>query len=171
MRGNYEIGKHSYFNWRHIRFRGDAKLTIGNYCSIADEVSIFLGGDHRIDWVTTFPFSTWEGFQHIQGHPLSKGAVVIGNDVWIGQNVIIMSGVTIHDGAVVAAGSIVTKDIEAYAVYGGNPAKLIKYRFKEEQIEELLKIQWWYWDDEKVKEFIPLLLSDDIDGFIVKAKE
>jgi acetyltransferase-like isoleucine patch superfamily enzyme len=163
------MGKHSYFHGKCSCSWGKADLIIGNYCSIADALFL-LGGNHRIDWVTTFPFSSfWEEFKHIEGHPSTNGNIVVKNDVWVGTKATVLSGVTIHDGAVVAAGSMVTRDIEPYAIYGGNPARLIKYRFTEEQIRKLLEIQWWDWEDEKVKEFVPLLLSDDIDRFIAKA--
>jgi virginiamycin A acetyltransferase len=105
------------------------------------------------------------------GHPSTKGDVIIGNDVWIGANVTIMSGVTIGDGAVIANNSHVVKNVEPYSLVGGNPAKLIKYRFTPEQIEKLLKIKWWYWDDKKINKFTPLLCNDNIDKFINSAFE
>ena len=100
------------------------------------------------------------------GHPSTKGDVTIGNDVWIGSNVTIMSGVTNGDGAVIANNSHVVKNVEAYSLAGGNPAKLIKYRFTPEQIEALLKIKWWYWDDAKIT---PFLCNNNIDEFITSA--
>ena len=92
--------------------------------------------------------------------------MIIGNDVWISANVTIMSGITIGDGAVIAHNSHVVKNVEPYSVIGGNPAKLIKYRFTPEQIEKLLEIKWWNWDDEKINEFTPLLCNNNIDEFI-----
>jgi len=116
-------------------------LIIGKYCSIAANVTIMLGGNHRYDWITTYPFSViWPAYSYIKGHPKSKGFVVIGNDVWIGRNAMIMSGVHIGDGAVVGAGSIITKDVPPYAIVAGNPAKVVRYRFNEDQIERLLRI-------------------------------
>lgn len=90
----------------------------------------------------------------------------IGNDVWIGSNVTIMSGVKIGDGAVIANNSHVVKDVEPYSIIGGNPVKMIKYQFTKEQIEKLLQIQWWYWEDSKINTFAPLLCSNNIDEFI-----
>jgi tetrahydrodipicolinate N-succinyltransferase len=96
--------------------------------------------------------------------------IIIGNDVWIAADVKIKQGVKIGDGAVLATQSFVTKDVPPYAVVGGNPAKIIKYRFTEEQIKDLLEIKWWNWDDEEIKKVVPLLVSDNIDEFIKIAK-
>ena len=128
---------------------------------------------HRTDWVTTYPFghihqNKFNNFDGI-GHPSTKGDVIIGNDVWIGDNVTIMSGVTICDGVVIANNSHIVKNIEPYSLVGGNPGKLIKYRFTKEQIEQLLKIKWWFWDDEKINKFTPLLCNTNIDTFINSA--
>jgi acetyltransferase-like isoleucine patch superfamily enzyme len=146
-----------------------ATLSVGSFTSIADRVVVFLGGNHRTDWVTTFPFGvvSTDVFPHPRCQTnVSKGNVIIGNDVWIGSNVTIMSGVTIGDGAVVAANSTVTKNVEPYTIVGGNPAKVIKKRFSENQITRLLKISWWNLPDEKIKILVPYLLSDDIENFI-----
>jgi virginiamycin A acetyltransferase len=95
-----------------------------------------------------------------------KGNTVIGNDVWIGENVIIMSGVRIGDGAIIANNSHVVKNVEPYSLAGGNPAKHIKYRFTKNQIDALLKIQWWNWSDEKINRHLDLLTNANIDEFI-----
>ena len=164
--GKYTYGK-PILHWEHNH---PTKLTVGNFCSIAGNVHIYLGGNHRIDWVTTYPFghTSLERFNKFNGagHPSTKGDVVIGNDVWIADNVTIMSGVTIGDGAVIACNSHVFKDVEPYSLVGGNPAKLIKYRFTREQIEKLLEMKWWYWDDEKIDKFIPLMCNNNVDEFI-----
>ena len=109
-------------------------------------------------------FNTFDG----KGHPGSKGDIIVGNDVWFGRDVTIMSGVTIGDGAVLAANSHVVKNVEPYSVVGGNPAKFLKLRFTPEQIEKLLEIQWWNWEDEKINKFAPLLCNPNIDEFIEK---
>ena len=152
----------------------NAKLVIGNFCSIASGVTVYLGGNHRTDWVTTYPFGhinqhIFNNFNDI-GHPSSKGDVIIGNDVWISDNVTIMSGVNIGDGAIIANNSHVVNDVEPYSLVGGNPAKLIKYRFTPQQIENLLKIKWWYWDNNKINKFTPLLCNSNIDEFIQESK-
>lgn len=148
----------------------NAKLVVGNFCSIAINVHIYLGGNHRTDWVTTYPFGhinkrNFTSFNGM-GHPATRGDVIIGNDVWIGENVTIMSGVTISDGSVIANNSHVVKNVEPYTLVGGNPAKFIKHRFTSEQITHLLEIKWWEWDDNKINKFIPLLCNADIDEFI-----
>lgn len=165
-------GKHTYVGTKiKIHSWGEtAKLVVGNFCSIADTVHIYLGGNHRTDWVTTYPFghvnkhifNTFNGV----GHPTTKGDVIIGNDVWIGDNVVIMSGVTIGDGAVIANNSHVIKDVQPYSIVGGNPAKFIKYRFTQDQIQKLLDIKWWNWDDETINNFTHLLCNNNIDEFI-----
>ena len=172
------IGKHTYIIGESpaIFWENDnAKLTIGNFCSIAGNLRIYLGGNHRTDWVSTYPFghinqNIFNKFNG-DGHPSTKGDVIIGNDVWIGENVTIMSGITIGDGSVIACNSHVVKNVEPYSLVGGNPAKLIKYRFTLEQIESLLKIQWWYWDDERINNFTHLLCNNDIDEFIKNASK
>lgn len=148
----------------------DANLTVGNFCSIANTVKIYLGGNHNKDWVTTYPFghihqNIFNNFTG-EGHPSTKGNVTIGNDVWIADNVTIMSGVNIGDGAIIANNSHVVKDVEPYSIVGGNPARFINYRFTKEQIEKLLTIKWWYWDDEEINRVTHLLCNKDIDQFI-----
>jgi acetyltransferase-like isoleucine patch superfamily enzyme len=168
--GKYTYGKPNIL-WENM----NAKLIVGKFCSIAGNVKIYLGGNHRTDWVTTYPFGHIN--QHIfnnfngNGHPSTKGDVIIGNDVWIGDNVTIMSGVTIGDGVVIANNSHVVKNVEPYGLVGGNPAKLIKYRFSQEQIEKLLQIKWWDWDDNKINKYAPLLCNNNIDNFINSAFE
>ena len=167
------FGKHTYGTPNIYWTNENAKLEVGNFCSIASNVNIYLGGNHRTDWVTTYPFghihnNIFNNFNG-QGHPTTKGDVIIGNDVWIGSNVVIMSGVTIGNGVVIANNSHVVKNVESYGLVGGNPAKLIKYRFTQEQIEKLLEIKWWYLDDEKINKFTPLLCNNNIDEFINSA--
>ena len=163
------LGRYSY-NPPKVLWGDPEDLTVGSFCSIASGVTVFVGGEHRPDWVTTFPFnhfvSRWQTAKGILGHPATKGKVLIGNDVWIGSDVLVLSGVTIGDGAVIGARSVVASDIKPYAIHAGNPARFIRYRFNQEQIDNLLRIRWWDWDDKKVERFIPLMLSSDIDNFI-----
>lgn len=168
----YEIGRGTYGDLS-IKRRGDgASLKIGNFCSIASGVRIFLGGEHRIDWVTTFPFSVlWDSAQHIKGHPCSRGDVIIGHDVWIGTEALIMSGVTIETGAVIGARSVVTKNIPAYCVAAGNPARIVKKRFNDSIISRLLDTRWWDWDDAKIEKHLPFLLDDDVEKFLDAIKK
>ncbi len=163
-----EYGKGSYGKIHEVGWGEGATVIVGKYCSIASGVVVLTGGEHRVDWVTTYPFNVlWPRVAgHIQGHPKTKGNVIIGNDVWIGMDAFILSGVKIGDGAVVGAKSVVAKDVPPYAIVGGNPAKIIRYRFDPETIDRLLSIAWWDWPDQKIRSNIDLLLSNDIEEFI-----
>lgn len=158
-------GRHSYgVENIHIWSWGEgANLYIGGFCSIASNQSVFLGGNHRTDWATTYPFGHIlneifpSGIVSGQGHPSTKGHVIIDNDIWIGEGCTIMSGVHIGSGSVIAAKSVVTKDVSPYTIVGGNPAKLIKRRFDSFIIEKLLEISWWDQSDEVINKIVPLL--------------
>ena len=148
----------------------DGALRIGKYCSIAGDVQILLGGNHRPDWVTTYPFNVLRShLGHITGHPSTRGDVNIGNDVWIGKGATIVSGVTVGDGACIAAEAVVTSDVPPYFIVGGNPARTIRARFSERQIAELLQIAWWNWDERDLEPLFELMLSDRVDDFIKAA--
>jgi chloramphenicol O-acetyltransferase type B len=163
----YVIGKHTYGDLHVSQWGEGESLTIGAFCSIAEGVRIYLGGEHRIDWVTTFPFNVlWESAASFTGHPASKGKVVVGNDVWIGAEALILSGVTIGDGAVIGARAVVTKEIPAYAIAVGNPATVVRRRFDADTIEALLRIRWWDWDDARIQRALPLLLSGNVAAFL-----
>ena len=125
----YQIGRGTYGDLSVSAFGSAATLRIGNFTSIAAGVRVFLGGEHRLDWVTTFPFSAlWESAGCYTGHPRTKGDVIIGADVWIGAEALITSGVTIGDGAVIGARAVVSRDVAPYTVVAGNPARFIKKR-------------------------------------------
>jgi acetyltransferase-like isoleucine patch superfamily enzyme len=165
----YNIGEYTYGSPKIID-NGEV-LKIGKFCSIGPDVLIILGGYHRSDWVSTYPFNAFfEEFSYIEGNPTSKGPVIIENDVWIASRVTILSGVTIGNGAVLAAGSVVTKNVPAYSIVGGNPAKVLKMRFDEETIEKLQKLKWWDKDFLEIKKIIPLLQSKNFEEFFLKAK-
>jgi acetyltransferase-like isoleucine patch superfamily enzyme len=145
----------------------ETKLIIGKFCSIAENVTFMLGGEHKTDWVTTYPFNAlMSSFSHIKGHPATKGDITVGNDVWIAQGARIMSGVTVGDGAVIGAGAVVTKDVPPYAIVGGVPAKVIKYRFDKKKIKFLLKMRWWDLSDELLVSAVEILQSKNIDALI-----
>jgi len=164
-------GKYTYGEPIHCPNNGGS-YQIGSFCSIAYGVNIFTEDykSHRSDYVTTYPF----GFIHKDKFPHDaneqllngKGDVRIGSDVWIGTGATIMPGVTIGDGAIIATNSHVVKNVDPYAMVGGNPAQLIKYRFSNDIIEKLLEIKWWEWPDEKIKENIHLIYQPDIYKFI-----
>jgi acetyltransferase-like isoleucine patch superfamily enzyme len=140
-KSHISVGRFTYgFENLSVReWNEGAALKIGAFCSLANDITIFLGGNHRTDWITTFPFGHIYqdelGGSDILGHPSTKGNVVIGNDVWIGAGAIILSGVNVGRGAIVAAGSVVNKNVPPYAIVGGIPAKVIKYRWDEKTIE------------------------------------
>jgi acetyltransferase-like isoleucine patch superfamily enzyme len=169
----WKIGDYTYGSRtgspRIVHYGEPVKLVIGRFCSFADHITLFLGGNHRTDWVTTYPFPVFfDEAEGIRGHPQSKGDIVIGNDVWVGEGASILSGVMIGNGAVIAAHSLVAIDVPAYSIVGGNPAKIIKKRFDDETIRQLEQINWWNWELEKILENIALLLQPDISEFISK---
>jgi len=120
-----------------------------------------LGGNHRTDWITTYPFTQINGWnaEHIEGHPATKGDIVIGNDVYIGSGAWIMSGVTVGDGAAIGAMSVVTKDVEPYAIVVGNPAREANYRVGASCTNSL---KWWNWPEDKIRAALPILCSGDV---------
>ena len=140
-----------------------AKLSIGSYCSIAPGLTIILG-NHNTQHTSTYPFYNIPEFSEIQSnqfadmHAISAGNVEIGSDVWFGQNVLVLGGVSIGDGAVIGAHSVVTKDVPSYAIAVGNPARIIRIRFKQEIVDELVKLKWWLATPEKIKSHKELFL-------------
>lgn len=163
----YDIGAWTYgvptVHWPD----SGARLTIGRFVSIADGVEILLGGNHRTDWITTYPFpKIWRDAIGIDGHPATKGDIVIGSDVWIGLQAVILSGVAIGHGAVIGARAVVSKDVPPYAVACGNPAQVKNRRFDPDTIERLLAIAWWNWTDTEIRNAIPFLLSGNVETFI-----
>ena len=157
-----------------LRWSEGAHVSMGNFCSLANNIKIYLDGNHCVDCITTYPFGHLhrDVFPfHGKQHSAPGKDVTIGNDVWIAENVIIMPGVTIGDGAVIANSSHVVKDVPPYAMVGGNPAQVIRYRFADDQIEALLRIKWWDWNESKINRHLHLLCSPDIAGFIKAAKE
>lgn len=161
----YAIGPHSCGKPRVASADTWGSLTIGDYCSIAEGVTILLGNEHGTGWVTTYPFyALWPHGQSLNLPQATKGDVVIGNDVWIGQDSLVLSGSSIGDGAVIGAGSVVRGRIPPYAVAVGNPCRTVMYRFKPDDIAVLRALRWWEWPEHVVAEALPLLLSDDIAG-------
>lgn len=150
------VGKKTYGEIHVTDFSpSDTKLYIGSYCSIAPNVRFLLGGEHQLYSVSTYPFKVLcFGESREAG---SKGDIIVKDDVWIGEGAIICSGVTIGQGAVIAAGAVVTKDVEPYAIVGGNPAKFIKYRLDENLRKKLEKIDVAALFDKFTKEDMPVI--------------
>jgi acetyltransferase-like isoleucine patch superfamily enzyme len=163
------IGRFSYGTPEVIAYEGDdARVHVGSFVSIAEGVTFTVGGNHRLDWVTTFPFRARLRLERAfeDGHPASKGDILVGNDVWIGRGASILSGVTIGNGAVVAALAVVTKSVPPYAVVAGNPAREVKRRFSVDQIEALQRIAWWDWPIEDILARVSDLNGDSVAAFI-----
>lgn len=173
------IGRYTYGYQELLEYYPIAE-SIGRYCSINGTAKIW--NNHSLDCITTSPFLDNLGFYAWEQHDIRRGyikkygrhrdnapfenselrdnrPVIIGNDVWIGANVCILPGVHVGDGAVIAAGAIVTKDVPPYAIVGGVPAKVIRYRFSPKEIHTLLKIRWWDWSVEKIEKNIELLYN------------
>lgn len=165
------MGPHSYGEPLIPTYPGDTSwVRVGAFVSIAIDVVIGDGGNHRMDWVSTFPFRVAFDLPgaYQDGHPSSKGDVEVGNDVWIGRGARILSGVTIGDGAVVAGYSVVTKDVRPYAIVAGNPAREVRRRFTDAQVAALLRIAWWRWPIESILAAVPQLCSGGVDDFIAQ---
>jgi len=165
MAGPYTYGRPK------LRFlESGARFSMGRYGSIADRVEILLGGNHRLDWATTYPFPAlpglWPEATGRKDHHTSRGDVVIGHDVWLGSECMIMSGVRIGHGAVVAARAVVTRDVPPYAIVAGNPARIVRSRFDEATVAALLESRWWDLPRETLGPLLPLLMSERIDEFL-----
>jgi acetyltransferase-like isoleucine patch superfamily enzyme len=169
--GTLVMGNMSYYAPNVIKFKGDTgRVIIGNFASVAPDADFYVGGLHRVEWVSLYglramlelPGAYEDGFTH------GRGDIVVGSDTWVTNGCTVMSGVTIGDGAVVGTKAVVAKDVRPYAIVVGNPAKEIGRRFSDEQVEALLRIKWWDWPTELVKERVDALSSPDIDAFIAQ---
>ena len=178
---NIRVGRYSYYSGYYhghgfdecARFllpeEGVDKLVIGSFCSIGSGAAFIMAGNqgHRSDWISTFPFY-WmpeiDAFGGARNGFEPAGDTVIGNDVWIGTEAIVMPGVKIGHGAVIGTRALVTKDVEPYAIVGGNPSKTLRMRFVEADIARLLELRWWDWSDDELKSAMPLLTDGDISA-------
>ncbi|MFA9477595.1 Vat family streptogramin A O-acetyltransferase [Phycisphaerales bacterium AB-hyl4] len=154
----------------HFPFVGD-KLIIGKFCAIARAVKFIMNGaNHKLSGISTYPFQIfgngWEKVAPTLGELPYKGDTIVENDVWIGYDALIMPGVRIGNGAIVSSGAVVTSDVSAYTVVGGNPARPIKQRFSPEAIEMLEGIAWWNWPIEKITRHLPMIVSGDVEALL-----
>lgn len=163
--GDYSYGKPNIKSFGAL----NEKLKIGNYVSIAENVTFILSGGHYINTFSTFPFKA-NYFNEKESESLCKGPIIVGDDTWIGYGAIILSGVKIGQGAIVGAGALVNSNLEPYGIYGGVPAKLIKYRFSKEIRERLLKINFNDIDFKKF-EIDKELLYEELDEKILEEIE
>jgi len=144
--GEYTVGRPKIFSWRT-----DDVLVIGRFCMFGCGSTVILGGEHDMNRLSCYGFkSQFLGLKGDNIDGISKGPVIIGNDVWVGGRTTILSGVTIGDGVIIAAGAVVTRNVPPYAIVAGVPARVIRYRFSKEQIKKLLQIAWWNWSKEKI---------------------
>jgi acetyltransferase-like isoleucine patch superfamily enzyme len=172
----WHANRGTYFdrNVNIISWSDKYHIHLGKYNSIGRDCNFFLHANHRVDWITTSsqlwgPVTPEIADMHMKmGHPDCKGDIIVENDVWIGAKSTIMSGVKIHNGSIVGSNSVVTKDVPPYSIVVGNPARVVKLRFNEKQIESMLKIAWWNWTEDRIKTEAMTLWSDNIDEFIDK---
>lgn len=165
-RGLLEVGRHTYGIPEVYVYKGsERKIIIGSFCSIGEGVVMVTGGIHPSKWISTFPFRIKWNLQgaYQDGMPSSEGNITIGSDVWIGSEAMLLSGVTIGHGAIIAARSVVTNDIPPYSIVGGIPAKVLRHRFNDDVVKQLLEIKWWEKDDPWIAQFVDLLNSERID--------
>jgi chloramphenicol O-acetyltransferase type B len=167
----YSIGEYSYGGLRVMGWDDKTQLRIGKFCSFAYDVQVLLGGEHRLDWVTTFPFTAlWPEVKHIEGHPKSRGDVVIGNDVWVGAGAMLLSGTNLGDGCVVASRAVVNGTFAPYSIIIGNPARRVSSRFGPSLVERLQALTWWDWPRERLLKALPFMLQSDVETFVSAAE-
>ncbi|MDB6082078.1 MAG: vatB [Chlamydiia bacterium] len=184
---NIIVGDYTYFDDRrngpehfeeyNVLYNYDfnkVKLVIGKFCAIAAETRFIMTGDHKLDAISTYPFPIfqhgWESAFSIQELP-AKGDIIVGNDVWFGYDSFIKGGVIIGDGAIIATRAVVVKDVPAYSIVAGNPAKVVKMRFDDRTIARLLQIAWWNWDIEKINRHLSLICHLDVDRLEAASQE
>lgn len=176
---NIFVGDYTYFDNRlhgpekfeeyNVLYNYDfskVKLVLGKFCAIAAETRFIMTGDHKLDAISTYPFPIfgcgWEGAFNVFDLPV-KGDIVVGNDVWFGYDSLVRNGVTIGNGAVIGARAVVVKNVPAYSIVAGNPAKVVKMRFDDKTIERLERIAWWDWEIEKITRNLKLICNLDVD--------
>ncbi|WP_296019959.1 type B chloramphenicol O-acetyltransferase [uncultured Agrobacterium sp.] len=178
---NISVGRYSYYSGYYhghgfedcarylVPDEGADRLIIGSFCSIGSGAAFIIAGNqgHRHEWISTFPFY-WmpevQAFRDAKNGYLPAGDTVIGNDVWIGSEAIIMPGVRVGNGAVIGTRAVVTRDVEPYSIIGGNPAKVIRKRFRDREIALLDEMAWWDWSDDRLSFAMPIITSGDVEA-------
>ena len=166
------IGDHTYINSARLYcWKDKASLSIGSYCSIAEEVCFILGGDHDLDWVSTYPFIERWKMSSLKEMATRKvrGNIDIASDVWIGHGVTILSGTKIGVGCVIGAGAVVRGDLPPYSIAAGSPAKVIRRRFDSETCHKLLQSRWWLMPKESIVELVSYM--NDPESFLAQIAE
>lgn len=178
---NIVVGRYSYYSGYYhghsfdecARFllphEGADRLVVGSFCSIGSGAAFIMAGNqgHRNEWISTFPFFHYPyepRFENAADGYLSAGDTVIGHDVWIGSEAVIMPGVRVGSGAVIGTRALVSRDVEPYTIVGGNPARPIRKRFADAEIAMLLEAAWWDWEDDEIRQAMPLFTSADVGG-------
>ncbi|WP_038888649.1 CatB-related O-acetyltransferase [Vibrio campbellii] len=149
--------------WQDGAYGEVDKLIIGKFCSIASGTTFMMAGNqgHRVDWISTFPFSPEEFGEDVQSGFERAGNTVVGNDVWIGSEAMIMPGVKIGDGAVIGARSVITKDVPPYSIVVGHN-HIVRQRFDDECVAMLSEIKWWDWPINHIKQAMKIMCSSDV---------
>lgn len=168
----FDIGDYTYGKLQVEGALG--RVRVGKFCSIAADVTALMVG-HRVDWISTYPFTAlfpqWDEIAGHTGHPQNRGDLVVGHDVWIGHGATLLAGVAVGSGAVIGAGSMVTKDVRPYAIVAGNPAREIRRRFVDQEVEALLALAWWDKDLSDIQVLVPHLLAEDVPALLAAAKD
>ncbi|RDI44456.1 virginiamycin A acetyltransferase [Nocardia mexicana] len=179
-----EVGEFSYyddpddptaFETRNVLYHyGPEKLIIGKYCALGEGVRFIMNGaNHRMDGPSTFPFpimgGSWSDHVDLIAGLPGRGDTVVGNDVWLGYGTLVMPGVRIGHGAIVASGSVVVDDVPDYAIAGGNPARVIRYRYEPCRIDRLLELAWWDWPLEMITAHVRTIMSGSVDDLSAAA--
>ena len=164
------------FEEHNVLYNNDfskVKLIIGKFCAIAAETRFLMTGTHKLDAISTYPFPIFHGWEKVYDvtNLPEKGDIIVGNDVWFGYDSLVRGGVTIGDGAIIATRAVVVKDVPAYSIVAGNPAKVVKMRFDDKTIERLLRISWWNWKIEKINQHLSLICHLDVDRLEAASKE
>lgn len=177
-----DVGEFSYyddpihadeFEERNVLYHyGPERLTIGRFCSLASGTTFIMNGaNHRMSGPSTFPFPIfgprWSDHMDLLTNLPNVGDTIVGNDVWIGRNATVLPGVTIGDGAIIASEAVVTEDVDAYSIVGGNPARTIRYRYSPPEIEQLLSIAWWDWPLPKIDRNVRTIMAGSIAELLV----